>query len=430
MIFSTKYCPTILLLGLLLMFTLTSCEKYPDPSIQNLINYSYSTGGSNQRAFSGNFLKDSITLFISGDAANSSGFEIHYDVLKGGGSVDQNIVLTELFQSARVKWKLGDLPGEQILKTSIYLKTGRFLGSLNSFSYGFKHHVWQPVTTNPELKISDMVNDTLNHLTIISSDNQLYKQGANYFDWTPLESFQSQWISSVEIDKNGIIYVAKWNGELLKSIDHGDNWIKCNKPIPSYSSYYYLKVTPDGTIWVSSWDYPLRFSKDGGVTWTITNLPINQPSSTIFRLSDGSILLLSNSTQLFRSDDDGMSWTNLNVAGYPMNLYVTEKDEVIIITQEEGFSIRRSVDRGDHFARVYNILHYGAGVMGHGIYKKRDVYYILIEGKGIITTFDFQNFMSLWNSNEIFDMFIDHQGTIITTEFHSAKAYYYSNDNF
>jgi hypothetical protein len=429
MIFPAKYCSAFYVIGLFLFFTLVSCEKYPDPSSKNLINYYYTYYGLNQRTFTDSYLNDSVTLYINGDVNNSPDFEIHFDVTKGGGSVDQGLFFAEMAHSVGTKWKLGNLPGEQILKASIYEKTGRYLGSFNYTSYAFKHHIWQAVTTNPEITISDMVVDTINHLTFISSSNQIYKQGANYFDWTPLVSFQSQWLSSLEIDKNGIIYVAKWNGELIKSTDHGDNWVSCTKPIPSNMNYFDLEITPDGTLWAYTWDKPLRFSKDGGNTWVITNLNGGHQNATICLLSDGTLLLLSIS-KLFRSEDGGSNWTDLNISEYPMNLYVTKNDEVIILTQDNGFSIKKSVDRGEHFTRVYNVLHYGAGKVGHGFLTKGEVYCILIPGKGILTTLDFQNFNSLWSNSSIYDMFMDHQGTIIATEYNSQKAYYYSNDSF
>ena len=422
----SKHNKLILFVCLTLLFVLNSCKKYPDPLFENLKNYYYTKWGFDQREFAGNYLKDSIKTYVFENNAIYSGAEIHYDIVKGGGSVDQNIVITDQNGKAGTKWKLGSSSCEQILRTSVYDKSGLFLSAFNFYSKSFRYNSWDTVTTHPEINISHMVADSANQVTLLVAGSTIFKQSSSYFDWNHVESNQLYTVFSIEMDKNGLIYAATWYGELLKSIDHGNSWLSCTMPIPSNPYYYYLQITSDGTVWANTWNFPLRFSKDGGSTWTITGLPVDQQPSHISRLSDGSILALTFDTKLWRSTDGGITWINLNTIGNPLYLYVTDSDDVIIITQEDGLSIKRSTDQGDHFTRVYYSSHYFTSTMWHSIHKKGDTYYIMIQGKGIVTTKDFLYFTNLWNNELIFDLFMDHHGTLIAVEFNRAKAYYYA----
>lgn len=415
------------LIVILIASMLVSCDKYPDPSFANLLSYSFSRTGTDQKALAGTYLKDSIvTRIYSHNNNDSSEFEVRYSVIKGGGSVDNDFFVVKQNEKAGTKWKLGNISSQQILKTSIYQKGGGFLTSFNYYGTCFRYNMLDTVKSYPEISINHMVADTINKVTFLSTYNQLYKQGANYFEWIPVQSNMWSSVFSIEMCKDDILYLTTWEGGLFKSLDHGVNWVECNKPFSSQSNFFYLQVTSDGTLWANAWNYPLRFSKDGGETWTNTNLPVEQQPNHICRLSDGSILALTFDTKLWRSEDGGLTWTNLNTSGYPLYLYVTDSDEVIIETQEDGLSIKKSTDRGDHFNRVYYSSCSFSGTVWHSIHKKKDTYYIMIQGKGIITTKDFLHFSDLWNNDLIFDLFMDHRGTLISVELNRGKAYYYA----
>lgn len=414
------------LIVLLIALFFVSCEKYPDPSVKSLVSYYFSKNGSDQRALAGNFLKDSIITKVMGDASTTnSDFEVHYEVIKGGGSVENDFLLVKQNEKASTKWKLGSTSNQQILKTSIYEKGGKFLSSFNYYGTSFRSNMCDTVSTYPEVSVLHMVADTINNVTFLCTYNQLFKQGANYFDWIPVQSNLWTSVFSIEMSKDNIIYLTTWSGDLFKSLDHGVSWVGCNKPFPAYSNYFYIQVTSDGTVWANTWNYPLRFSKDEGETWTAANLPVEQQPNHICRLSDGSILALTFDTKLWRSEDGGLTWTNLNTSGYPLYLYVTDSDEVIIETQEDGISIKKSIDRGDHFSRVYYSNRSFSGTIWNSIHKKGDTYYIMIQGKKIITTKDFLHFSDLWNNDLIFDLFMDHRGTLVSSELNRGKAYYY-----
>ncbi len=79
----SKISISIILVVFLTISLLNSCKKYPDPSVEKLINYSFSKMGSDQRAFAGSYLKDSIITSINGVPSSASGFEVYYDVIKG-----------------------------------------------------------------------------------------------------------------------------------------------------------------------------------------------------------------------------------------------------------------------------------------------------------------------------------------------------------
>ncbi len=327
---------------------------------------------------------------------------------------------------ASTKWKLGNTSREQILKTSIYEKGGRFLGAFNYYSNSFRYNKCDTVATYPETTILHMVADSINKVTLLNTNRQLFKQGTNYFDWIPIESNLWSSVFSVEMDRNGLIFLTTWDGDLFKSLDHGESWVKCNKPFPLYLYWFFFQVTSDGTLWASCWDNPLLFSRDGGITWTATNLPSNQQAIDAYYLSDGSFVILTNNTRVMGSGDGGLNWIDLNVTGYPLNLFVSSNGDVLVVTQENGITIKKSVDRGDHFLPVYSAYPESRGTMGHCFYKKGDTYYVMIQHIGVVTTTDFVNFKKFWDNKKIFDLFMDHRGTLIATKFDRSNAYYFA----
>jgi streptogramin lyase len=70
---------------------------------------------------------------------------------------------------------------------------------------------------------------------------------------------------TIEIDSRGIFYVSTWNGEIVKSSDHGLSWQKCTKPYSENPYYIFMDVANDDNIWVFKFESPNIFSADGGV---------------------------------------------------------------------------------------------------------------------------------------------------------------------
>jgi len=110
-----------------------------------------------------------------------------------------------------------------------------------------------------------------------------------------------------------------------------------------------------------------------------------------------------------------------------IKLYVTENDEIIIINQDNGFSIYKSTDMGENYTRVYSTWPEFGTLMDHIFHKHGDIYYVLVPGYGILKTPDLENFEIYWRNNALNDLFMDHNGVLIARDWEWDKVYYRKN---
>ena len=410
-----------------------SCERYPDPSYQNLKDYRFNKSGSDQKAFVPNYLNDSISVQIENLITNSytKGLRVQFNVMAGGGSVDQSTVITDNNGFAYTNWKLGHGTCRQLVRANVLDYTGKLLSEIDFRAFGFRYNSWDTVTTKPDIRISDMVADTINNFTLMTTNNTLYRQGKNYFDWDEVTGINMRSPRTIEMDSEGTLYIGNWNGELLKSFDQGETWLACTNPILDYSGPFELFVTSDNYIWVTRWDHGIRGSRDGGLTWTKDSIGLDtqEQMNDVFRLSNGTLLSLSlNKLVILKSEDDGKTWTPLNTPQYSLKLYVTENDEIIACNQDYGFSIYKSTDMGETYIKKYSCNpEWGTTPMEHIFHKYGDMYYVLVPGYGILKTPDLENFEIYWRNTALINLFMDHNGVFIARDRNRDKVYYRKN---
>ncbi|MCK4345597.1 MAG: exo-alpha-sialidase [Bacteroidales bacterium] len=410
---------------------ISSCEKNPDPSYQNLEDYRFNKSGSDQKAFACNYLNDSISVQIENLVTNScsKGLQVQFNVLTGGGSVDQSTVISDNNGFAYTDWKLGEGTCRQLVRANVLDYTGKLLSEIDFSAFGFRYNTWDTVTTRPDIRISDMVADTINNFTLMTSSSTLYKQGDNYFEWE--EIYNIDHIHTIEIDNEGTLYAGTWYGELFKSTDQGETWLTCTNPIPDYTGPFELFVTYDNYIWVTRWDHGIRGSGDGGLTWTkdTIGLDTQEQMNDVYRLSNGTLLSLSlNKLAILRSEDDGKTWTPFNTPQYSLKIFVTENDEIIACNQDYGFSIYKSTDLGGTYIRKYSCSpKLGTSPMKHFFHKYGGIYYVMVPGYGILKTPDFESFEVYWRNNALKYLFMDHNGVFIARDWERDKVYYRKN---
>ncbi len=422
----------ILMLGLI-----TACQKYPDPFINLLENYSFGKSGSDQKANAGNYLNDSICIQISDHLNSAAGkrMQVQFEVIKGGGVVDHSTIITEPNGSAYTSWKLGDEPGEQTVRAKIFDPSGKILTDISFKAFGFQDNAWNTIPLEPDIKIVDMVTDTLRHLTFMATLNTLYEQGNNYFEWEENTTINISAPRTIEIDSEGTLYVGNWQGDLSKSEDSGITWKNCNRPFPAGSSNFSMVVSSDKYIWATALRYPLHCSRDGGETWSIDSIGLgsNILLRDLFRLSDGTYFLHASNVGLgnsdvFKSEDGGKSWIPVQVPGGCIKLYVTEKDEIIICRLYDGFSIHKSTDHGQNFNQVYQTRPAYVTYMDHSFQKTKDFYYVLVPGEGILKTKDLNTFELYWYKPYLSKLFMDHNGVLIAKAPGCKEVYYRRNN--
>jgi hypothetical protein len=420
---------------LFLFFVLlgAACKDYPDPMITVTENISFTGNSFYPRGIAGSYLNDSIQVFardIQGYWA-ISGYQIRFRATKGGGETEEEVVHTNRYGKASNRWKLGESGTDQQLEAILLDQDGKRLTTLNFQAYGFKPDRWDSIFAYPEWNFTDMAADTLNRVTLAVSYNGIFRQGERYFDWNQIYTLQGFSPGSIKVGSDGTFYTGTWQGQLLKSFDQGVNWLSCASPWSDYESVFDLRLTSENYLWAAAAGKELRCSRDGGNTWATSSQGLSNADrpGDIFRLTDGTLFLLSLNMQLYKSVDDGQSWMTVITPANSAKLFVTKKDELILFNQENGISIYKSVDKGDHFAKEYTVTPANYTLMEHNVHLWKQNYYLLIPGYGVLQTIDFETFSLYWKSSNAYDMLMDDEGTLIVRGQYNGPVYYRHNTN-
>jgi hypothetical protein len=419
------------LLIVLFCFTL-SCNRFPDPFYETLRHYSFAFDEDpDQRFFEGELVSDSIKFLAANTKTNSpDSVKVIFEVAKGGGQITVSSAFTDKNGFASTGWKLGSESFRQILRAKTYDMSGNYLTSTDLVEYGFRVGKWDTVANSTDSKIAGMVADTINKFSLIVTNNKLYRQAERYYIWKAINDPVMVSPRTINMDKNGVVYVSTWNGELIKSIDHGITWIQCTKPYPDRPYYIYVYIANDNYVWAYIFDHPTRFSKDGGITWNDAGSSLTaQGFGDIFRLKDGSLLYHgSNCCNLNRSFDNGLTWIKIETPGYSNKLYVNDKDEIFITSQASGgLTFYKSTDYGVSFKSLYTVFPKFGTSMDNIFNKRGNFYYILVPGYGILKSFDLNTYEVYWINYGLNNLFIDHKGVLIAKDWDMKTIYYRKN---
>jgi hypothetical protein len=411
-----------------------ACTKYPDPEIMFLKNYSFAfQTGQGMKFLSGEWVSDSVRFYaVNSNNPLKDSVKVLFEVIKGGGNITVPSAYTDKNGFTCTGWKLGSETFEQKLRAKTYDASGNYLTSTDLIEYGFRNDTWDTCSSYPDGNIIGMVADTVNKFTLMIAYGGLYKQGERYYEWDKVDNPVLNSPGAIKIDRNGIIYVTTWSGDLIKSSDHGVTWKTCTKPYPDYPYFVYSTVSNDNYIWVFQWDHNTRFSKDGGITWNDAGSNLSSYGyGNVFRLKDGSLLFHgSNCCSLNRSFDDGFTWTKIETPGYSIKLYVNDKDEILIVTQENGITIYKSTDYCSTFTRETSVSPQWGTSDNDNIFNKwGNFYYVLIPGWGILKSADLVHYEQYWYNSNLRDLFIDHNGVLIAKDWQSSTVYYRKNSD-
>jgi len=409
-----------------------ACTRYPDPELKLLKNYSFNfQTGQAMKFLSGEWVSDSVIFYaVNSNNPLKDSVRVLFEVVEGGGNVTIKSSYTNKNGFAYTGWKLGSESFAQKLRAKTYDTSGNYLTSTNLIEYGFRNDAWDTCSFSPDGSIMGMVADTVNKVSFIIANGGLYKQGERYYIWNGMNDPVVNSPRTINIDRNGIIYISTGTGELIRSNDHGESWKTCTKPYPDRPYYIYVSISNDNYIWVFVWDHNTRFSKDGGNTWNDAGSNLSSYGyGNVFRLKDGSLLFHgSNCCSLNRSFDDGLTWTKIETPGYSIKLYVNDKDEVFIVTQENGITIYKSTDYCSTFNNVISVSpEWGTSDNDNIFNKWGNFYYILIPGWGILKSADLNTYDVYWVNNNLNNLFIDHNGVLIAKDWNMNTVYYRKN---
>jgi len=418
-------------LHIILICLLFACDRNPDPSVEVLLDYSFSYQISQgNKFFAGEWVDDIIKFHVvNRNTQKTDSTKVLFEVVKGGGEVSAQSGYTDKNGNVYTGWKLGTESFDQILRANSYDLSGNFLNSSDLVAYGFRTDQWDAYNGLPDGTMMGMATDTVRKITLMVTNNTLYRQGAKYFLWEPIIDPVLVSPRTVNIDNNGVFYVSTWKGELIKSSDQGESWQSCTKPFPDRPYYFYISVSNDNYVWAYYFDYPTKFSKNSGLTWTDTGSGLSSKGfGDIFRLKDGSLLFHgSNCCSLSRSFDDGLTWTSIVTPGLSVKLYVNDNDEVFILTQENGIAFYKSTDYGVTFTRIYSVYPEWGTSMENTFNKWDNFYYIIIPGYGILKSSDLINYEVYWHNSDLRNLFIDYNGVLIAKDWDWKTVYYRKN---
>ncbi len=415
---------------ILIICIIPACTKYHDPAYELLDHYSFGYQVNQQQKFlAGEEAGDSIPFWVAHTTANTAeSLKVIFEVESGGGSVSHTVTYTNSNGIAYTKWTLGTDSFSQILRASIFDSKENFISYADLTAYGFSTNEWDAISNSPDGNIIDMATDTINHITIMISSGMLYRQTENYFDWEVINMSNSSF-NCINVDHNGVFYASSWSGDLFKSIDKGITWNVCTKPFPDLNYYLKTYVANDNYIWAFAYDHPVRFSDDGGTSWTDAGGSIsNFGFGDIFRLKDGSMLFHgSDCCSLYRSFDNGATWSSITTPGMSVKLYVDNMDNIYIVTQENGYTIYRSTDYGIIFDKVYTVYPQWGTAFNNTFNKWGNSYYIVIPGYGILKSSDLVHYQTYWENENLIDLFIDRSGVLIARDRNMSTVYYRKN---
>lgn len=409
-----------------------SCDRFPDPGYEYIENDQFYFSQPPQTVFlAGETVSDSIT-FNARSTINGrvKEFSVEFDVVAGGGTVTNASAVTDSSGNVYTGWKLGTESFQQKLRARVFDQSGYYLSSSYLTVYGFRNNAWDTCSFSPDGAINSLVSDRAAGVTFMISGGKVYKQGANYYSWDRVKALSTFSAFEIDIDAGNIIYLTTWQGEMLKSIDHGVTWNMCTKPYPEDSYYVYTTISNDNSIWAFKWDYPTRISSDGGMTWRDAGGPISaEGPGEAYRMADGSIFFHGgNCCSLFRSTDNGATWYHIATPGYSTKVFSDGIKNIYIVTQETGISFYKSEDFGATFKKIHSVYPNWGTTRKHKMFQFiNGWYWILVPGYGIVRTADLVNFKDYWINNNLTDLFIDNNGVIIAKDWDNKTVYYRKN---
>ncbi len=407
---------------ILIIIIFSSCEKNKGPKYENLERYHYLKIGEGQIAFSGDYLEDEIGIYMTKKDSQvvNSNFAVHYSIIKGDGSVDNDIV-NFINGFAVTKWKTGD-ENIQLLQFNIIDDNDELLQTNYLTSFGLNNNRWDTVYRSFDSGIRDIAFDVNNNETYLITSDSIYKQTEIYYKWQALKNFNYDYyyLKDILINPDGTVFLSDFKNNLYRSYDKGNSWEYCKKPI-SDLSYDQLSVyfSNDGYLWASSEDreYSLRYSVDDGENWIDCADGLYKYTSLtdIIRLDNNDLLMLTDNRALYKSIDNGLNWVQQNVPYFSYRMILNNNNEIVLFSEKDGFSIYKSTDNGNSFNKVFNDP-YEVNLDYHKeiIQKRENKYYILIPGLKMLQTVDFVTFEEFYNQTRIYDFFRDDSGVFIT----------------
>lgn len=185
--------------------------------------------------------------------------------------------------------------------------------------------------------------------------------GASWKVLKPLPTLNPYWVTALAVrpDRIGVVYAATFNGEVFGSNDDGASWTKIKLRVPGMPGEILAPINAlafdgSGNVFIGSSYLGLLKTTDGvvadlastGMGSTVVNsLAFDRASGALYAGTQGG---------LFRSDDDGATWSarNSGLREIPYGVYVTAQPNSYLFARDWDTGLFRSGDRGRTWKRI------------------------------------------------------------------------------
>jgi photosystem II stability/assembly factor-like uncharacterized protein len=412
---------------LILVLTVISCEKYPEPGSMTMQSFQFELVGENQGAVAGEYLENEIGVIAYFDSEFSStpeNFHVELTVAAEGGTLDNTFIQAGQGNKMTTRWKLGIEQNQQTVKGKIFDDTGKFYSEITIHATAFFSDKINTIESGFLVGIDDMVRDTLKNRTMMISGGNIYILKNAFYNWEQLNPFNNIHFSYLEINSKAEVFGSGYDGNLYKTTDWGQTWSFVSKPIPGNNRSFILSISKDDLIWANRWELGIYCSNDNGLTWTkdSTGLENQEELGRVYSYKSGSHLTIShNNWIILRTFDRGKSWVPVPTPEYSLSMFVPD-DNAIIAQNQNNFTLHKSTDDGKTFKNVFstNVAYF---TITWNCYDKfKNTYYVLAPGGGVWKTKDFENFEELMTFTVQRNLFIDHTGTVYASGYKYANA--------
>jgi hypothetical protein len=412
---------------ILILVLMHSCAKDPATDILESWHVSFENE-TGIRIFPGEEIM--VAIRVTNDRNSYAGVRVRFEIVSGGGSLSTYEDQVDTAGKAETVWTPGNLSHNSTLRASVLNEQGERILYRDLNVKTFIDDEWNSVTDDPDGRMMDLAADTLAGITFMITNSTLFRQGERYYLWEKIEHTFLEQPRTIETDSDGTIYVSTWKGEIVKSSDHGLNWLRCTKPYPENPYFIYMWVSNDNYIWVWKHEYPVTVSKDGGLTWITVPQDLSQYGfGRVYRLDNGDLVMHGgNCCSLLISSDDGMSWTHITTPGHSTRIFVDHTGRIFLLTQENGITIYSFDQENTEFTRIHSVYpQWGSTWENNHFIRWKNFWYVVIPGSGIYKTFDMVQFQPYWSNSDLRDLFIDHNGVLIAKDWDWNTVYYRRN---
>ena len=216
----------------------------------------------------------------------------------------------------------------------------------------------------------------------------LWKSMDNGDSWVHVGFLNDTEVRSI-FSFNGNIYVGTSQDGIYKSTNGGNSWNLENGEL-NIHQYFLVRQMLEGTNGniVAITDISILISEDEGENWIVSNTGINELGIDAFGMIDEDIFVSSAEGGVFRSTDNGQSWTDINPNGITALTYVKAMETALwlSVSSDPAFAFT-SGDRGD----TWNLVFSPTGSSFQSVVEHNQYLYVTTndDGDGIARSSDY-----------------------------------------